>query len=79
MATLRREAFDGYAKHPWLCRVHRRLSKADIIEAHSFISDHDAMDKGAFEMAVNRMWMDQPKPARWKEIMELLICANSSP
>jgi len=33
--------------------------------------------KDEFEARVNRMFMDCPKPKRWKEILELLANANA--
>jgi hypothetical protein len=74
----RRLAFDNLAKHPWLGRVFSRLKDEDLAAARAFISANSELSKGDFELKINRMFIDRVRPKRYKEIMELLTCANSS-
>lgn len=71
--------FEALKTHPWLSRIYARLRGEDVAYARDFLGRHTALAKGDFESAVNRMFMDNPaKPKRWKEIQELLLCANSA-
>lgn len=74
----RLKTFKSYAIHPWLYRVYSRLSAQDRAIATEFIESHVHLDKGAFELKVNRMFMDKEKPKNYKEILELLTCCNSA-
>ncbi len=77
MATAtRQERFAALATHAWLGRAYKQLKPDEMTLAREFIAAHDALDRGAFEMAVNRMFLDRPKPRHWCQIMELLSCAN---
>ncbi len=70
---------DSFQNHPWLCKVYCKLSNQEISLMRNFASLHDHYTKGNFEKAVTRMFMDKPvKPKHWKEIEELLLCANSA-
>ncbi len=69
--------FHSYKDHAWLKKVYVRLKKDDIDCAEQFIVLHDHLDKGDFELAINRMFLDKPKPKNFREILELLTCANS--
>lgn len=71
------EAFANMERHPWLKKSWARLSAAEIALANSFIATNDSLDLGEFEKAVNRMFMDKPKPKNWTVICELLSCSNS--
>jgi hypothetical protein len=56
------------------------LRPAEKALMHEFLMKNDSLDKGRFEHAVNRMFLDMPddgRPKHWKEILELLTCANS--
>lgn len=68
--------------HPWLGRIAKRLSASEVELAVAFLTNNAKMDKGAFEMAVNRMFLDRPEERarvkRWKEVQDLLLCANSA-
>lgn len=68
--------FRSYESHAWLKKVHSKLKAEDRRIAEEFIASHDGLDQGAFEMAVNRMFLDKPKPKRFGEILELLTCCN---
>lgn len=71
------EIFNKLAQHPWLGRVYDRLTMREREIAVTFIHEHDHLAKGEFEYAVNRMFLDRERPRRYKEILELLTCANS--
>lgn len=70
--------FEAFKNHAWFNRVYKRLSENEREIAHKFIEQNDGLDKGSFELAVNRMFLDKQKPKHYKEILELLTCANSS-
>jgi hypothetical protein len=74
----RLKIFEAYASHPWLYRSYKRLTPAERDLAHDFIRRNDHLAKGPFEFAVNRMFLDKPKPKHCNEILELLTCANSA-
>lgn len=62
--------------HAWFGRVFKRLSKSELELARSFLQSHDDLAKAEFEFAVNRMFLDKPKPKHWVEILDLLANAN---
>lgn len=70
--------FCEYSTHPWLKRVVAKLSAADRATALHFVYANGDMDKGRFEFAINRMFLDKPKPKNWTAILELLTCANAA-
>jgi hypothetical protein len=73
----RRAKFESFATHPWLSRVYRRLKPEDRALALEFIAANAALNRGDFELRVNRMFLDRPKPKNFALILELLTCANS--
>lgn len=74
----RLSTFNELKTHPWLGRVFRRLTQQELELARSFLLTHAGADAGTFEMLVNRMFLDRPKPKHHTIIMELLVCANSA-
>ena len=68
----------SFSNHEWLSKAYRRLSPGELEIMASFIADNDHLDKGRFELAVNRMFLDKPKPKNFTIILELLTCCNSS-
>lgn len=71
--------FNAYATHPWLRKVYARLRPAELAEARAFIVANAHLDRGAFEMRVNRLYLDRAeKPRHLPEIQELLTCCNSA-
>lgn len=71
--------FLAYKEHPWLHKPFKRLTRAEIEICQVFIQQNSALAKGEFEFKINRMFLDKPeKPKHYKEILELLTCANSS-
>lgn len=73
-----RRAIRELGDHPWFCRVVARLGDADREVIEDFISRSRELELSAFEMAVNRMFLDRERPRRWREIMELLTVANQA-
>lgn len=73
----RLEKFDSFASHAWLSKAFKKLKKDEITLARAFITENDALDKGAFELKVNRMFLDRSKPKNFTVILELLTCCNS--
>lgn len=74
----RRALFAALATDAFYARLYERLSKKDVEWCFSFLDDNAATDAGAFEFAVNRLWLDSPeKPKRYRDIIELLLAANS--
>lgn len=73
----RNDTFEAFSTHPWFGKVFKRLKNDDLSTARCFLKANGHLGKGEFEFAVNRMFLDKPKPKNWKEIQELLTCANS--
>lgn len=69
--------FRGFNSHPWLHKAFRRLKPDEVAICETFIITNKALDKGAFELKVNRMFLDKPKPKNFTIILELLTCCNS--
>lgn len=74
----RQTVFNSLATHPWLGRVYKKLTIKERLQCEVFLVLHTGSDKDRFELAVNRMFLDDPeKPKHYKEMLELLTCANS--
>lgn len=71
-------SFDKLSAHPWLHKAYNKLSSNERQMAREFIVRNDGLAKGAFEFAINRMFIDKPKPKHFAIILELLTCANSA-
>lgn len=79
MGLSRSEHFELLKNHAWLGRSFAKLTAADLQLARKFLADNSQLSKDEFVQAAVRMFLDQPsKTKRWKEIEELLVCANSS-
>jgi len=75
----RLDRFLGYRDHGWHGKRFATLTEAEIRVCVEFIHKHQEMDRGAFEHAVNRMFLGvDRKPKRWSLMQELLSCANSA-
>lgn len=75
----RLERFESFREHPWLKKAFKKLSAKEVQIARDFIHANSKLDRNAFEMAVNRMFMDHPcKPKSWTVIVELLANSNSA-
>lgn len=75
-ASRRRGNLLALREHAWFDRLYARLSSEELQTCHRFIDEHDALDRSEFEMRVNRMFLDKPKPKNWTVIAELLTVAN---
>lgn len=73
----RMENFLSLEKHPMLGRRFRSLSPDQVSECEAFIICNALLNSDDFEKAVNRMFLDAVKPKNYKDILELLSCANS--
>ena len=78
MNMTRLEAFKALKDHPWLGRSYKKLSKADEAWAIAWLEDNKGLTKDQAPHHIVRLWLDKPRPKAWKEIEELLMCANSS-
>jgi hypothetical protein len=75
----RKDQFHSYKNHPWLCRVFKKLTKADVLFCETYLAENDHLTKDDFQLKVNRLFMDDRNPPKaWKEIKELLTCTNSA-
>ena len=72
----RLESFHKLQFHPWLKRSYEKLVPAEVQIIEDFIREHDQLSRADFELKVNRMFIDKPRPKHWKQIMELLTIAN---
>ena len=77
MKTNRLARFEAFASHPFLKKSFARLTPNDRQLAWTFIEKSDELDRGRFELAVNRLFLDGEKPKNWTIIQELLSSANS--
>lgn len=74
----RRAHFESLKEHAWHGRVFGKLTEDEVRRARAFLDANEALSKGDFELAVNRMFLDDPKrPKYWAIISELLLCSNS--
>lgn len=71
-------AYLSYKTHPWLSKSFKRLKSDEIDLGVQFIKANENLDKDAFDKAINRMFLDRPKPKHWATILELLANANSA-
>lgn len=76
---MRIEIFNELKNHAWLGKQYKKLTKNDIKLATVFIKEKNHLSKNDFELAVNRMFLDNSnKPKNWKIISELLCCTNTT-
>lgn len=71
-------AFRALARHPWLGRGFAKLTKGELAMAEAFLEGSASLDVGACELAINRLFLDKPKPKNWAIICELLCAANKA-
>lgn len=78
----RKAALHRYAAHPWYKKIYSRLSREQLAYCDAWIDERDHLDIHAFEMAVNRMYLDmREKPFNDKAraiMQELISSANSA-
>ncbi len=76
--AVRIDIIKGYETHPWLKKTYAKLTRLEMVQTLAFAQVHAHLSKDDFMMAVQRMFLDRDKPKHWKEIQELLTCANSA-
>lgn len=80
METSRREKFEILREHPWLGKIFRKLTLADMKLCIEFLNLHESKTIDEFEFLVNRMFLDKSdRPKNSGIIQELLSCANKIP
>jgi hypothetical protein len=55
-----------------------KLSEAEFDEMVAFLEEKDDLGHLEFEYAVNRMFLDRPKPKHFAIVQELLSVANTA-
>lgn len=73
----RLEAFQSLEKHPLLGKVFKRLIKEEIDMCDRFIRTSAKRTSDEFEYEANRLFLDVVKTRHYKEMLELLSCANT--
>jgi len=75
----RLEHFRDLDRHAWFGRQMAKLKKGQREICEQFIAEHDHLDRGQFEMALNRWWVDrQDRPKNWSSLQELVMISNSA-
>jgi dsRNA-specific ribonuclease len=72
----RKLKFESLAQHPWLHKAFKKLKAEELAMARAFLAENEALDQGAFELKINRMFLDKPKPRNFTIILELLCNSN---
>jgi len=72
----RLEKLNSFETHAWLKKVYKKLNPSTLAIAQTFIAMNDHLSKDDFEKAVNRMFLDKPKPKNYECILELLANCN---
>lgn len=73
----RTDLFLNLQFHPWFKKAFKKLNDKEKKIALDFIANHNHLDKGSFELAINRMFLDQEKPKNWSIILELLVASKN--
>jgi len=71
------EALKEYAKSYHGQRLCDRLTESEFDEVVAFIDDNEDLDHLQFEYAVNRFYLDQPKPKNFPVMQEILSSVNT--
>lgn len=69
--------FRSFIDHPWLKKSYKKLNVEELQIAENFITKNATTKKDEFELAVNRMFLNQSKTKHWSIIVELLSCCNN--
>lgn len=78
IGAMRRQKFEELESCPYHGKVMRKLKAAELALCHAFLIQHGGLDKGEFEMAAARWFLDMPeKPKRLQDMVELLTAANA--
>ena len=73
----RTEAFHWMGTCPVRMGMYKRLNAEQKGLCLAFIAEHDHEDHNQFALALDRWYMDQPKPRRYNEMWALLLESNS--
>lgn len=73
----RLDAFQFLAQDTWYGRLYEKLSARDRVDCREFIAANDHLDADNFELAVNRWFIDKPKPKSWTAMAELVSTAGA--
>lgn len=73
----RRDLVESLLNNHMLRKAHEKLSSTERALFIGFIDENDTLNKDAFEIKINRLFLDRDKPRHWKEICELLSSLNS--
>lgn len=74
----RKQSYQSLKTHPWFKRLFKRVKPEHEQLILSFIAANDCLNKNDFEAAVNRMFLDKPKPKNYEIVLELLANANAN-
>jgi len=74
---MRKENFDNLIKHPWFSKLYVKLTEKELVFCRNFLDNHETLDNGNFEMAINRLFLEKDKPKNWKVICELLMVSKT--
>lgn len=73
----RMQKLESLKTHAWLKRLFKKLNASDEAFMRSVILGNEHLDRGQFELMLNRLFIDVPnKPKNWKYILEALANAN---
>lgn len=73
----RLDAFQLLSEDTWYRRLYEKLSARDRVDCREFIAANNHLDPDAFELAVNRWFVDKPKPKSWTTMAELVSTAGA--
>lgn len=59
-------------------RLAKRISETEFDKIVAFIEDNDHLGVNDFELAINRMYLKEPKTKSWPIVQELLSMTNSA-
>lgn len=68
----RLDAFQLLSEHAWYGKLYNKLSAAERVMCREFIFSRETLNADEFELAVNRWFVDKPKPKNWATMMELV-------
>lgn len=72
----RQDKFLELKSHAWYKKIFAKICDADIQFCLAFIAENEGLDCDAFEMKVNRMFLDKPKSKNWLYVSEILATVS---
>lgn len=72
----RLQNFRNLETHPWFSKLLKRLTKKEVLLAEAFIMENEDLNRGDFDLKMNRLFLDKEKPKNWAIILELLMISN---